>query len=80
MFILESRVSTFLGFLDFFSTENRQKLAFSDPFPPTSAYVIYECMVPKQLKGNNYQLEFLILTILQSGECAISYPRTIGHK
>ena len=25
-----------------FSTENKQKLAFSDPSPPTSAYVIYE--------------------------------------
>jgi hypothetical protein len=25
-----------------FSTENNQKLAFSDPSPPTSDYVIYE--------------------------------------
>ena len=44
-------VITFLGFLDpapplrnhVFSTENNQKLAFSDPpSPPTSDYVIYE--------------------------------------
>ena len=41
-------VITFLGFLDplrkhVFSTENNQKLVFSDPPPPpTSAYVIYE--------------------------------------
>ena len=29
-----------------FSTENKQKLAFSDPpLPPTSAYVIYEWLL-----------------------------------
>ena len=36
-------VITFLGFLQHvFSTKNKQKLAFSEPLPPTSADVIYE--------------------------------------
>ena len=51
-------VITFLGFFDpppplcnhVFSTENNQKLAFSDPpLPPTSDYVIYECSLKKTL-------------------------------
>ena len=57
-------VITFLGFLDpppplrnhFFSTENNQKLAFSDPpSPPTSDYVIYEWSLgSNSLETNSY--------------------------
>ena len=56
-------VITFLGFLDppsplrllerVFSTENNQKLAFSDPPPPTSDYVIYEWSL-RAWRSTNY--------------------------
>ena len=60
----------FLGFFDpppaqrkhVFSTENKQKLAFSDPLsPPTSADVIYEWSLKKATKFEKHFSIFLTL-------------------
>ena len=35
-----------------YSTENKHKLAFPDPLPPTSAYVIYKWSPSKERSAN----------------------------